>query len=187
VFEGIEGIRFFQAYVPGDGERQGYSTSYNDSSLLSVIGNVVNTADDVGNVSIKETYNNASLLSDAKNAVNVTDSGRSISLEATLYFCVDPDQQKEERDITVYCNPVYETPDGKIYMVPGTGNGMYDPTTGTALTSTLSGEATSTIDGETKKWSADAKLTVKAIDYIQKYIFKEMDAQDQVVSALEIT
>ncbi len=159
VFEGIDGIRFFQVFIPGDGERNGYSKSYNDSPLLS----------------------------DVKQGINITDTGKDISLEGTMYLCVNPDPQKETGDFSVYCNPVYETQDGRLYMVPGTGHSMYDPTSGLESTTALSGEATWTMGGETKKWSAEAKLTVKAIDYIQKYVFKEMDAQDKVVSVLEIT
>lgn len=155
VFKGIDGLRLFGVFVPGDGESEGYNTACIDTPLL-----------------------------DCKTAYNTTDEGTEISLEATLYVC--PEVYSSSMELVCYCNPVYQTPDGQVYMTAGSGLGA-DLGSGASMSSTLSGAAEKTVNGEKESRAAAVKLTVTAIDYIEKYILKELDGQDRIVSTLEIT
>lgn len=153
-FEGVEGLRLFGIFVPGEGENEGYNTTCIDD-----------------------------LLMEPKVAHNVTDAGTETTLEATLYVC--PKLYVGDGTLTCYCNPVYQTPDGQVYMTPGSGLGA-DLMGGGSISETLSGSMEKTVNGEKEGKSATVKLTVAAIDEIEKYVLKELDDYDQVISSLEI-
>lgn len=122
------------------------------------------------------------LLMHRNTAYNVTDEGTEMTLEATLYVC--PKAAGEVFDC--YCNPVYETPDGQVYMMAGSGISA-DMDAGASMSQTISGTMEKTADGKTESRKATIKFTVKAIDFIEKYVLKEYDSADMVVSTLEIT
>lgn len=153
-FEGIEGLRMFGIFVPGNGESEGYNTTCTDD-----------------------------LLMDPEVAYSHTDAGTEITLEATLLVC--PKLYAGGGMLNCYCNPVYQTPEGEVYMMPGSGLSA-ELVTGSSMSQTLSGSTTKTVNGEKNGRTATVKLTVTAIDEIKKYVLKEFDDEDQVISSLEI-
>lgn len=134
------------------------------------------------NTSYSSSYSDA-LLMDRKSAYNVTDEGTEITIEATLYVCPRAYGGGEELDC--YLNPVYQTPDGQVYMTPGSGLGA-DLSEGCSISQTLSGSTEKTVNGEKEIRSASVKVTVTAIDEIKKYVLKQLDDKDQVISSLDI-
>lgn len=55
-------------------------------------------------------------ISDVKYSTNVSDEGEESVLEGTLYACV-----KGDGVASFYLNPVYQTPEGEIYLTSGQG------------------------------------------------------------------
>ncbi len=121
------------------------------------------------------------LLMDSMTAYNQTDAGMDVTLEGTLYVC----PQVYGRKLTCYCNPVYQTPDGQVYMTPGTGIGG-DLEGGSNMSQTLSGTAAKTVNGQEESSSGTVKINILSVDYIDKYVLKQFNAQDNVISTLEI-
>lgn len=162
-FEGIEGIPFFEVCEKAGG-RDGNTW--------------VNCSDDSVEVSVHLTN---------------TGTNDSIKLEGILYLYVSPDSYNENGDFVIYCNPVYQSPDNQVYMLPGSGLGVSsegdysEDASQINVGSSISGTATVKEGDETKSKTIEASISVRGIKDIQKYVLKEMNAQDAVVSSVEIT
>lgn len=55
-------------------------------------------------------------MADANTAISVTDYGDSVSLEGTIYFSASAGEN------AFYVNPVYQTPEGAVYAMSGSGS-----------------------------------------------------------------
>lgn len=111
--------------------------------------------------------------------VSYTDEG--VSLSGTIYFDV------QCRNCTLYPNPVYQTPEGDVYMVPGTGTGIGSMGEGSSITTTLSETATETVNGEETSRTIEVEIKAESLNTNQKVVLKQMEKKDQVISQAEIT
>ncbi len=129
-------------------------------------------------------------LSDVHTAVSVSDEGTSIHLTATVYFdpntvqrrtsYTDESMTKEEEIISFYTNPIYQTPDGDVYVVSGSGNsysvehgmgdGYYNSTT------TLSSKTSTTVNGETTETENVVEIQFQGVQLADKLVVTEMSS-----------
>ncbi len=123
------------------------------------------------------------LIMDRHTFYNDTDSSVEITLEGTLYVCSKV--YGGDEIFNCYSNPVYQTPEGEVYVTQGNGH-CSDMWPGSSVTTTLSGTAAKIVNEDKKSRTTTVKLTLTGIDYIEKYVLKELDSEDNVVSTLEI-
>ena len=114
---------------------------------------------------------------DAK--VNV--GNNDIHLSGTIYFDVHLSR------FSLYPNPVYQTPDGRVYMVPGTGTFTDSMGEGSSIAMTLSETSTETVDGEQTSRTMEVEIKAESLNTNQKVVLKQMDENDGVIEQTEIT
>ncbi|MDO5400262.1 MAG: hypothetical protein Q4F17_04675 [Eubacteriales bacterium] len=81
-------------------------------------------------------------LYDLKSGISSTDRGEESTLELTVAYWQDG-------PVTMFCNPIYQTADGKIYVTSGSGLSG-DLALGGKMTQTLTNTVTTTVDGESR-------------------------------------
>lgn len=112
---------------------------------------------------------------------NFSVSDEEISLSGTIYFDV-------HYSCVVYANPVYQTPDGQVYMTSGTGISFGgEQTEGSAGSTSLSATTTETIDGEETSHTTKVEIKVAAVNTNKKVILKQLNSSDQIIMQTEIT
>lgn len=156
VFEGVEGISFFAARFPAAGARESY---------------VGNSSDEA--------------VSDGSMHLSYTDEEDGIDLEATIYIASRPDldpNQDLEQYTTYYFNPVYQTPDGRVYVMSGSGFTSTAADAGAIYTQTLEDEKTITVNGETKIHRSYVKVSIAAMDPPEEIVVLQMDESGQLLS-----
>ena len=85
-------------------------------------------------------------------------------------------------DAVCYLNPVYQSEDGSVYTVQGSGysmNGVMDE--GPSFTATLSEETTLTIDGKKKTAKTSVSIAMEVMFAPEKIVITELDDSDTVV------
>lgn len=108
-------------------------------------------------------------------------SDEEVSLSGTIYFDV-------HSSCSVFPNPVYQTPDGQVYMTSGTGISFGgDQTEGSGGSTSLSATMTETIDGVETSHTTEVEIKVEALNTNKKVILKQMDSDDKIIEQTEIT
>ena len=74
-------------------------------------------------------------------------------IEGTVWVSADV------KEVILYMNPIYRTPDGRVYMMSGKGS-YFEPGGGYECTESLSGETTRKENGETYIFSVRVEITV---------------------------
>lgn len=82
---------------------------------------------------------------------------------------------------TFFINPVYQTSDGRIYAVAGTG------ISGSEVTKTMSETYTQTENGRKTEYKSSVAIMIKRVKPTERIVIKQMDDKDQVVEVTEIT
>lgn len=101
--------------------------------------------------------------------------GDQFSLEGTLYV-------ESGKKHSMYANAVYQTSDGKVYLLPGQTGAMFDAEGG-ALYQDMEYEPSEdfkTKYGELKKFSY--KINMKSAPNLQKIVVKQFDKGDNVIA-----
>lgn len=101
--------------------------------------------------------------------------GDQFSLEGTLYV-------ESGKKHSMYANAVYQTSDGKVYLIPGQTGAMFDAEGG-ALYQDMEYEPSEdfkTKYGELKKFSY--KVNMKGAPNLQKIVVKQFDKGDNVIA-----
>lgn len=146
VFEGIDGISIFCAYVSTDGS--GYWTSSTDDRYSD------------GNMHLTDT-----------------EELERIEMEGTIYSSTLSGWK------CFYVNPMYQTADGKIYVVSGSGNSFGgDVASGMSSSQTLTETKTTTINGETKTLEAEIKINFVFMDTPISVTVLQFDNENNVIA-----
>lgn len=119
------------------------------------------------------------LISDGHVAISHGDEENSITMEGTLY--VTPDAGR-----TYYFNPVYQSADGRVYAMSGSGytaGGVRDE--GEAYAQTLTATTTVTKDGKAVSDTVSVKVTIHVMRPPEKIVIVEMD-EDNVMVTREV-
>lgn len=117
-------------------------------------------------------------ICDKHTKLDVGDLKNSMALEGTLYI--------SPRSALTICflNPVYQSADGRVYAVPGSGLSN-DGADGAESTNTFSMSRKVTQDGKTIKDDTSARLTIKVMNPPEKIVLLQMDNSAAVVSRQE--
>lgn len=106
--------------------------------------------------------------------ISVDDKGRSI--EGTVFV-------KEKPIIEVTMNPVYETEDGEIYLMSGSGMSMDNQYGKSSMSMFLSETRTIREGNEESEESFKVKVNFEGVLDAERYVLKQMNANDdQLVS-----
>lgn len=132
--------------------------------------------DDSGAVSWSQICSEG--ICDTKVNVDISDTGEELSLTGTLYIL--PGTEKE--DIAYHANPVFQTADGRIYVVSGQGFCTGENTSeGERFSTTLSGETTLTENGMVKAEKSSVTVNYETMNRPVNIILYQMDAEHQIL------
>ncbi len=129
----------------------------------------------------------SSLLSDGHTAVISRDNEERRELSATLY--VGPDAKHR----AYYCNPIYQTADGQVYVTSGQGissnfdwESMKGAAPGPEMTTTISNSVTETVDGVSKTRSFSASISIAPMLPGDSGRIVEMDSENRALRSTEL-
>ena len=91
----------------------------------------------------------------------------------------------EPTEVVLHLNPVYQTKDGKIYMLPGE-TGLFI-SKGASCKTTLFETTTVTENGEETTSKTSVELSAEVVSKPLKEIIKEMNSKDEIIGTTEIT
>lgn len=113
-------------------------------------------------------------LSDVQNKYLSTDTGSSIEHSANIYLPCNIDE------VCFYLNPVYQTKDGEVYLMAGSGISM-STSLGGQMSQTMSAKASYTEDGQQLEYNYNSTLTVSCIDVPTEVVFIQMDENHNIL------
>lgn len=128
-----------------------------------------------------ETYNKTEIGSQIANGsthvnVSIGDTSDNRSLTGTIYFDVN-------YPCTIYTNPVYQTPEGEVYMIQGSctsyGKLQFEGSSGSIK---LSDTKTKTVDGEETSQTVEVELNIEGVNTNKQVVLKQMDSDDQTIA-----
>ena len=103
--------------------------------------------------------------------------GTSVSMEATLYV------SKTAGRKVFYFNPVYQSADGRVYLVPGSGMTSVNNDDGlSSMSQTMTDTSTGTENGVTKTDKRSYKITVNTMYAPRRIAVLQMDADSQLLA-----
>lgn len=107
--------------------------------------------------------------------VNSTDQGESLELEATIYHTPGG-------EVRYFFNPVYQTPDGAVYLTSGSGIYMDGTTEGESSAYTLSDDLTTTgPDGASTADGCSVTVHVEIMNAPGEIAVLQMDGESRVL------
>jgi len=119
-------------------------------------------------------------ISDGHTHITTTDYGNNLALTGTIYVSVDA------ADNSFYINPVYQSADGSIYLLPGSGVSFGSNIEGMKHTTTLSEEETITVDGESVvAYSVEVELHVESVLPPETVHILQLDKDSTVLARTE--
>lgn len=120
-----------------------------------------------------ETYESSSssgFINDAHISV-----GNGTKLEGTIYLAPNG-------NTSFYTNPVYQSGDGSVYLVAGTGiSSSGGNQEGTSFTQTLDEKYTVQVDGEKKEESMSVKITASIKNPVSKITMYQMNQNSEIL------
>ncbi len=146
---------------------------------------------------------NDAIFADTKTHVKVTDYGTAVELTSTIYY--DPlTIQKETitelhedgsetptQHVAFYHNPVYQTPEGDVYVTSGSGTaysaGLGVGWYGQQGTHTISQSKSTTFNGKTEELESSVTITLTSVRYAEKFVVLEMSEQNKLLRTTEYT
>jgi len=130
------------------------------------------------------TFQTGEGLQNIHNRINSTDGGNSIELSATLYVPIDTVNATEE-EFCYYMNPVYQSEDGSVYLVGGSGywTNLGD-TPGVEMSTKLHEEFTQTSNGVSTEMVNSVEIECIAV-YVPVSVTIIQMAKDGVVLSVE--
>lgn len=117
-------------------------------------------------------------ISDGHTNLSYSDQEEAMDLEATIYYA----PQDGEDVISFYFNPVYQTADGQVYAMSGSGTSTNVDGAGVSFGHTLREENTETENGVSKTWRSSVKVTVESVDPPERITVLQMGEDHQIVS-----
>ena len=129
-----------------------------------------------------ETYNTASgneAVSDGHTDISVTDEGESVTLDGTIYVA------STGGNVTYYMNPVYQSSDGRVYAMSGSGMSFDGDSEGMTCSHTIDSSTTVTENGEKKTHSISVKTTISVMNPPRRVSVLQFDSDDAILSREE--
>lgn len=119
-------------------------------------------------------------LSNVQTSLYYSDQEEVMDLEATIYYA----PQSGEDVIGFYFNPVYQTVDGQVYAMSGSGTSTSVDGAGVSFSHTLSEENTQTENGVSKIWRTSVKVTVESVDPPERITVLQMGEDHRILSEI---
>ncbi len=105
-------------------------------------------------------------------------SNDALSITGTIYTDI-------HYPLIIYTNPVYQTPEGEVYVT--NGQGMLINSVGSIASTKLTGATSETVNGVTSQKSMELELKIEAINTIDKIILKQMNDNNEMIVQIDIT
>lgn len=118
-------------------------------------------------------------ISDLKYHVNVGDNEKGIELEGTIYIASGAMSK------TLFTNPVYQSNDGKVYLLSGQGFSSDNLDEGELFTNTMEDSASITDNKITTTYTASIKLSIATINPTEKIAIYQMDSENNIITKNE--
>jgi hypothetical protein len=134
-----------------------------------------------------ETVNNFTALqtdeaiSEGDTSVHVSDDEVTITMNGTIY--ASPDSS----NVSMFPNPVYQSEDGRIYAMSGTGTFLGGDLIGSQVTQTVEKKVNITENGKSKNVNTVIKMTLAVMLPPESIAIAEMDKNNAVLSRTEHT
>lgn len=112
--------------------------------------------------------------------VSIDDDALRVTLSGEVYVAVG-------EYFVYYCNPVYQLPDGRVYLTAGQGISSDTQYAGESMSATLACDITTTNNGAKAQYTCEAKLTVTTLGAPEKFIVTHMSADDHVLAVEEFS
>jgi len=109
-----------------------------------------------------------------------TDEGFDLEMSGTIYL------SETYHDPTFFFNPVYQTPDGQVYLVSGQGTGFSGGLLGGSATHTISEEGSVAENGETQRYSTRISVTMEIVSPARNMVILQMDENSQLLKRMEL-
>lgn len=162
-----------------------YTYNYRFPSLegIAYFAPTINEGDDMEYV----TFQTGEGLNDVKNHLKSHNEDTYYTeLSATVYAPVDENAEFEGSEIAFYMNPVYQSADGEVYLVSGSGTAMNCTAAGMIMSKKLSEEYSVTINGEEKKGGGSVEISYYTAYIPELLRIIEMDAEGNVLKINEL-
>ena len=112
------------------------------------------------------TIDSLGQIYDIHRTLKSLDNGSEIELTGSIYLC-----RSTATDIVFYFNPIYQTADGQVYLVPG--DGMQAGPASSAYT--LSSVITATEDSQTQSHSSKIEIKLECVEVAKRIVLIQMD------------
>ena len=113
---------------------------------------------------------------DGKFNVKSGDNEDGLELEGTVYI------SSGDMSSAVYINPVYQSEDGRVYLVSGQGFSFTgDNNEGGVYTQTITDKVTITENGKSKGYSCSVKVSIATMNPTQKVTIIQMDKDSNIL------
>lgn len=128
------------------------------------------------------TFQTGEGLSDVKNHVKSHDTETYFTeLSATVYVPIDSENELSGNELSFYMNPVYQTADGSVYLTSGNGMMANSTEPGGLMSTKLSEEYTTTINGEEKTGGGSVEISFEAAYATELLRIIEISAEGEIV------
>lgn len=115
-------------------------------------------------------------FTDVKSHVKSGDNEDGIELEGTVYI------SSGAMSDAIYINPVYQSTDGRVYLVAGQGFvATGDNGEGGVYTQTLTDKVTVKENGKSKSYSSSVKVSVATMNPTEKVTILQMDKESNIL------
>lgn len=120
-------------------------------------------------------------ISEGHTYINISDDNNSVALEGTIY--ISPSNENR----SYYLNPVYQSADGSIYAVSGSGYSFNDESNSTGLifTQTMNDTYTITENGKKKINSMSIEIAISVMFAPEKIVVLQMDKGGMILLRTE--
>ena len=107
------------------------------------------------------------------------DDGSRLELSGTVYF------SDTHPDPGLYFNPVYQTPEGEVYLLSGQGTFFGAAGMGGSAGHTMKEETKRTENGEETSHSTEISITMECVYPARNLVILQMDEDNQILSCQE--
>lgn len=120
-------------------------------------------------------------ITDYKTNVKYSDTEEGIEYEGKIYIAPDVITN------AIYTNPVYQSSDGRIYLLSGQGVSCSsdDTADGSIFGHTITDKVSETKNGETKDYSTTVKISIEVMNPTRKVAIIQMDKESRVLKKEE--
>lgn len=121
------------------------------------------------------------IISDPKLHSGSTDNGESIEISGTIYLT------PKAASKAYYINPVYQSPDGAVYAVSGSGISNGSDMTGSDFSTKLTADTAKNENGKTESFSSSIEIVLKVVNEPGNIRILEMDSDNNIISKKSYT